>query len=448
MRPALCHPRSARPAFTLVEVLVAAALCVLVMYVMATAFQAATGTLSQLRTVVNLAEQLGSFQTVVRRDLQAQHLADSDANNNAPKLVSAVSDPTVYSGAGWTSPQQGFFRVVQGTIGTDEGGDTETPPIHSFSATDQYLHFTSKLIGVTQQNVYAGRAPRLSMGASPPGPNFTADNQSMGNAASVGFLDPNTPLYGGEWAEILLYMRPSPVQPAAPPGVTLPTLYTLYRRQAVMARDDFAASTSLGTLVDPSTISGSGVTPSDYQMFDSTTAVAKWPELSVRLEPNTQGLNTPQTQPMNPNATWTMNSPTTVTNTANRINFGKDPTAPHLPTEPNPTIAYTGLPPLATPTPVPNMEGGNDTGNDVLLQNVVSLQVQVLRDKSSSDPASFNPNLFGDLPQPSSGTLRSWDTTNANNGTTQVRLRAVRLTVRVYDPKNNVTRQMTLVQPL
>src|SRR3954466_15326472 len=70
--------RAARPGFTLVELMVAAAVCVLIMAILATAFQSGIDTLRQLRSHGDMMDQLRAASEVMKRDLQAPHLQTQD----------------------------------------------------------------------------------------------------------------------------------------------------------------------------------------------------------------------------------------------------------------------------------------------------------------------------------------------------------------------------------
>ena len=99
------HPLTRRPrrGFTLVELLVACALTVLIMAVLATAFQTGLATFSHLKSTVGLSEQLRSAESVMRRDLEATHLEDADG---VPVRISSL---------GATPPARGYLEVIQAT---------------------------------------------------------------------------------------------------------------------------------------------------------------------------------------------------------------------------------------------------------------------------------------------------------------------------------------------
>ena len=98
--------RGTRGGFTLVELLVSAALCILIMTILAMSFQVGMDTLSQLKSVAGLSEQLRAAEVVMRRDLSAIHLTDE---NGVPLRVSQQ----VVANQAWGTPKQGYFAVRQ-----------------------------------------------------------------------------------------------------------------------------------------------------------------------------------------------------------------------------------------------------------------------------------------------------------------------------------------------
>ena len=162
MQPQAVHRSTVRNGFTLVELLVAAALCVIIMYVMATAFKAGTDTLSQLKSIASLAEQLRTADTIMRRDLRADHLYDS--TDTTVRRISSLAGTTPAS-------DLGFFKVASDNTASpasvDEGSDSTL--ISSKRTTSEWLHFTSKLPGGSQSEMFAADAP----------PKFAQDPSSL-----------------------------------------------------------------------------------------------------------------------------------------------------------------------------------------------------------------------------------------------------------------------------
>ena len=107
------HPIATRPAFTIVELLVAMALIIFIMYILAEAFAAGTTSFRNLKAIGDMNERLRSASTVLRRYLQADHfegrkrLSDVDFWKDGP-------------------PQEGCFRIIQSAAPNFEGSDLVT----------------------------------------------------------------------------------------------------------------------------------------------------------------------------------------------------------------------------------------------------------------------------------------------------------------------------------
>ena len=91
------RPTPRRGGFTLIELLVAAALSLVVMTVLSLAFQTGMQTLSQLKSVVGMSEQLRAAEGVLRRDLVADHL---EADQGRAALVSEGRSSVCSFGSG------------------------------------------------------------------------------------------------------------------------------------------------------------------------------------------------------------------------------------------------------------------------------------------------------------------------------------------------------------
>ena len=78
--------RRARRGFTLVELLVAAAVCVLIMAILATAFSLGIDTVRQMKSAGDMMDQLRGATTAIQDDLKAAHLLDKDG---VPKKLSS-----------------------------------------------------------------------------------------------------------------------------------------------------------------------------------------------------------------------------------------------------------------------------------------------------------------------------------------------------------------------
>src|ERR1700683_4903156 len=89
-----------RSAFTLVEMLVASALIIFMMYVIASAFEKGLNSFSLLKTQGDLQDKLRAAATAIRLDLTAQHFGDG----------SSLSDQRL-NDQSWQPPKMGYFRI-------------------------------------------------------------------------------------------------------------------------------------------------------------------------------------------------------------------------------------------------------------------------------------------------------------------------------------------------
>jgi prepilin-type N-terminal cleavage/methylation domain-containing protein len=407
MRP-VTRPETARPGFTLVELMVAMALCVLIMAILAGAFQVGLDTMSQLKSAAGLSEQLRSATAVMSRDLAAPHLEDEWGRSVK------LSHPDVQRQA-WTGTAQkrGFVKVRQvspimqdfnpllpsppnppyasptlypnGYPFVYEGTDPDGVP--SYRATDHVLHLTSRLTGVDADQVYSGLAPNLNPTAGPGDLVNTAMNRHdlrVGNQ------------FVSQWAEIVYFLTPSGLATTGDEATgTRPlALYTLHRRQRVLTPSPFAFIPAL-----------------DQNQY---------PAVSV---PPTAGTPT--------------NDPLAITTPTNRLNSD------------NPaSLAIAGTSP--------------EYGSDILLSNVLSFQIRlqfegqpgfadewmtsVAGQRARTEPPGFattdKPRVYDTADDPTS----YLPTTGSPPPPRKPRVRAIQIKLRVYDPNNKMTRQVTLIQ--
>ena len=334
-----------RPGFTLVEIMVAAALSVVIMTIIATAFQTGLEATSQMKSIGAIASQLRQSDGIMRSDLRAVHLWDENASPAAAVQVSGLSGAW-----GTVSTEHGFLRL-QGTAptGANVEGTVNGADPGSARATDHWMHFTVHLSGASPDSAFASAAPNEAVGDS--------ENMAGSSTANGQFVS--------TWAEVAYFLEPMGTTTLPDtPGTEL-DLFTLRRRQRVIAN---AALTNT---------------------LPASATVDEYPELSL----NGSGLNTPFS---------------VVTDT-NRLNGG--------------TVKPTRL---STTT---SLSSKDYRGSDIVLANVISMRIQVVKD---------NDVEFSDIP----GGV--YDTST----TTGVTIRAVRITLRIYDPKNRLTRQVSIDQAL
>jgi type II secretory pathway pseudopilin PulG len=433
--------RSRRQGFTITELLVALALIIFIMAILSEAFSAATKSFTDLKALGDMAEKLRSVTTQLRRDLASDHF---DGKRR-------LSDPGFMDDG---PPREGFFRIWQSTPSQSEGMDADG--IASFRSTGMALHFASKLRGNQRSDIYTASL----LDASNP-------LQTLGQWESR-YQDPAHPAFNFQWADIAYFLRASKDANGKPDlanGVT--PLYTLYRRQLVAVPDDIKPTVAY-------------TNPKDLKSY--------FPEISI------------QPDRVLPNVFF--NSARDLTMPARR--FGMNGAAPG----PNPpTPVYAGIPLLSNADLYPTLGDWNTSLNegDLLLTDVVSFDIRVLLDgraefvdlydnqgtslqEPSIDPklrvsGYSNKNLQYNfsIPTPTlvfdtwSGlTDDVYDYSNRDNysnnqdqtprwaipGTNAsiplyknadgkvIRIKAIQITIRIWDSKTLATRQVTVVQDM
>ena len=128
LRNTTTHRR--RAAFTLVELMVSATVCVLIMAILTRAFVLSTDSMRQLKATGDIMDQLRAAAIVIRDDLAQNHFLPEDGKENKGlRLSDQRLDRLVSNGTtvfGWTPPTGGFFRArADGTSVTDEGPDND-----------------------------------------------------------------------------------------------------------------------------------------------------------------------------------------------------------------------------------------------------------------------------------------------------------------------------------
>jgi type II secretory pathway pseudopilin PulG len=567
------RPAARRTGFTLVEVLVAAGLCLLIMTVLATCFQAGMDTLSQLKSLGDLQQQLRTADVLLRRDLQAQHLESRFGNRVSDQRLDLYQpynpytiDPTTGrlngpnpspygSPPAWQPPDAGFFRIFQGIdsaatvaggtgVTVNEGTDPDNLP--ATRATTHILHMAVK--------VPADRLDRVFTATVPSGV-WTA----LSPFATARALPPTNPAaspefgFPGEWAEVAYFLdTPQPLTTPSTLGTQRTgqsngmTLLTLYRKVRLLGngnpqaagftRTTLAAATApiipwkyQGLSFNPTTFTPIGGTvanrPADllnspmsiagpYQrlggILSSRTASGVVPALGSPLEtnaPNTiastgggqfDAVGFERDAAGNPTATdvvlnnvisfevratWDVNPnrdfrymeamgvppPTPASPVPQSVGVpltaqlpgwsgradGVFDDLPPVPTLPPPQGAVTGNPLFdraqATPPTLPRVF---DTwaGNNLLPMGQLvpaggspTHQYRVDWDRPVADcmPRGTPPNTQT-VPTAMGGPLLP----NPNCVPLFIRVKAVQIKIRVWDPKNKVARQITLIEPV
>jgi prepilin-type N-terminal cleavage/methylation domain-containing protein len=218
-----------RPAFTLVELLVAMALILFIMVILSEAFVQGLSSFRELKAVGDMEEKLRSATMILRRDLAADHFEGRRR----------LSDPNF-----WVQgpPREGFFDLYQGACSYLEGRDSDgnpsyrAPNLNPLRGTrppnevpGHFLYFTVKQRGNNVDRYFSANVP------PPPGsPLLTAPTNFFGQPPDANFQDPNSSTFNSPWAEVCYFLDTRP-QSQTMAGTT--PLYPLYRTQLVVAPD-------------------------------------------------------------------------------------------------------------------------------------------------------------------------------------------------------------------
>jgi len=359
-----------RPGFTLVELMVAAAICVIIMTVLATAFSIAIETMRQMKSAGEMADQLRATSEVMRRDLQSSFFLPEESKLNQGRTLSNQRFDL-----GDAPPLGGYFSVFSPAVqaeGFDPDGIAST------------VNNTTPIKGVSQLHTlqFTSLLPKLN------------GEQGLFTATLLTGQTFTSPA-----AELAYFLTPTG---SVTVGSNVP-LFNLIRRQrlAALTDDDAIALITI---------------PQDCDVISSV-----------------------------PSPPINKNPPNTV----------RALTQPGARLSPNPAVN-------------PGALGGARLGEDVLLSNVISFEIRLLWTirplPGVTPPRMFslsNTNLTqGTLDIPSSfpnnnsdgpfDTLAGFNATStfdtANPG--PIRVRAIQIRIRVYDPKLMSARQITIVQNL
>lgn len=260
--------RDGRAGFTLVELMVAAALSVFIMIILTEAFAAGLGTFSKLKTIGDMQENLRATANVLKRDLAMPHFDDTAASYDGEYLSQQRLDwnPDI-DGATlpeWQPPAKGFFSIYQlspllGTPATAseafrqaalndptigyvyEGIDGDGFPTNI--ARNHALHFTVKLKGEKREDLFStllaapGGAPALGNRGAMPGsvtPPAKGALQAFTDLTPQGYRGvqgTEARVLMSKWAEVLYFLQPTGELSGG--EVPVPT-YTLRRRQKLL----------------------------------------------------------------------------------------------------------------------------------------------------------------------------------------------------------------------
>jgi prepilin-type N-terminal cleavage/methylation domain-containing protein len=409
-----------RQAFTLIELLVVMALVVFIMTILSGAFALGLKTFRDLKALGNMDERLRSVTTQLRADLTADHFEGRRKLSDPSFWFQGVPDP---AGSGFTIPREGFVHIVQssalpaaaGAFPPFMGGfwdPTKPRPaffvegvdgdgLPSYVAVDHLLHLSVKQRGNRRDKFFAALAP-----AGSPLFNVPTNFDTELSNSDARFQDPTQPLYNSQWAEVAYFLVANGDTAGNAPGGT--PLYILYRSEFVVVPDN----SNLNWATNPAT-----------------------PGLPIAYGQNAnyQGFSW-NDQVSNAQGTLVFNSPSDLSSTPTHRAF-----------------SALNLGRAAT----------------MLMTDVISFQIQVLRSDNPTDftdvvpssvlgvtpnpPAAYSLNPLGVPPGPPVGPY-SFDTSTPPAlvvGATQpYRILAIKITLRVWDAKTQLTRQITMIQDL
>lgn len=203
----------ARRGFTLVELMVAASMCVLGMWLFTWLYKQGLDSFRTAKAQADLMAQERSVIELLRRDLSADHFLDED---NKPNRGRKLSDQLRTLGPGYTVPRGGYFETF-----TPLPVGPAIEPVDS----DSFGSWRANDAGAAWRPNHALRFTVVRPGGTP------ANQYSVQTPAGGGQQ------YGGVGAEVAYFLVQSGRTPGGVP------LFDLYRRQRLVAlNSDYAAA--------------------------------------------------------------------------------------------------------------------------------------------------------------------------------------------------------------
>jgi prepilin-type N-terminal cleavage/methylation domain-containing protein len=393
---------SHRAGFTLVELLVAMALIVLIMSIMSQAFVEGLDTFRQLKGIGDMQENLRTTVVPLRNDLLQRHF------DGTQKLSTGYGTGPGPGGGPVANlrPGRGFFRIQQGSPTILEGYDGDGLP--SYRATNHVLHMAVAIVGTRRTDFLTADAPGVLSPANPgadpsrwmwmQGPpdygqpaQVDPNNNTQYSATNHGFMN-------GQWAEVMWFLAPmldpkDGTQMLAGPSNT--PLFTLYRRQRLLVTDS----------------------NDKLNQTDRITSLfyGAFPEIACK--PDLVNQQNPMYFP----------SPSDITDPLKRTMMSLDGSAS-----------------------IPQLLTGTARNADRVIPDVISFEVRVLRPNSYRFEDIIEAMTALNIPMPvdSNGAPAPPAFDTATWPVDKLILRAVQVTIRVWDEKTQQVRQITMIQDM
>lgn len=479
------HPR--RGGFTLVELLVAAALTILIMSILAGAFTAALDSLSLLRSIGGMAERNRSAHTQLSEDLKAAHFEGGDATSSL-RLSDIRYDQLLPGSTTIAPPPGGFFFIRQGNGSVYEGLDQDgVYSTRGDGTAGHVLGMTVRRTGKTQDQLFtvdltplinyannAGNPPAerqragnavlsLNSQSVSDAPAVSSNTANMANPANLAVQIPVRTVFIGQWAEVFWFLD----NPQTLGGTQN---YSLHRRVRVLTTTpvDFPIGTGLEEVLSSHLITA----PPPARWQSNTTDTIRVPANRLYAAPATTPSRIPATSTrfgddivltnvisFEVKATWTAGPQWTKPVGALTYTY-----APNVGPRPFPGAvaipAGTTNIPFPTPAvapPVPNWflaSNGDSPFDDLPVRNAMQAdpyRPENIGDETANTPGPYNgpPTNLGTRVFDTWAPLAGWNTPgNVNCIPFRARITGLKIKIRSFDVKTQQTRQSTLIVDL
>jgi prepilin-type N-terminal cleavage/methylation domain-containing protein len=409
-------PRSRR-GFTLVELLVAMALIIFIMVILTEAFAAGTGAFRALKSAGDMQERLRAAESLIRQDLVHNHFGGPPA----VKLSTLNGQPN-----------QGYFFIQQsGSLleGTDAYGNTSyrmntnAPPLMCFTVNLGAPFQVPPVLGdkgFLPSDFVVGRLPTPPPIPPPPVP---AADASLTGSGPADYQQSNA--FISQWAEVGYFLMSTGRTAGTASPLGPQPLYSLRRRIRPIVADPM--NTGLN-----STLNGLNIPASQWGHYAEVSCIYT----GTVAAPGLLTFPTPTTL---------AGAQTAANQRPMMITLGVMPTG-------QPGI---GPLPLGSQNVVGQIDGQLPpapgqfspwAGDDLVITDVISFNIRV-----------FSPTLFPtatDYSDLSTNTVTPgyYDTASTLNTTTtppsSYPINALEITIRIWDPKTSLARQLTIVQDM